>query len=74
MKQEYYKQCRLRSGNTERNGWIEESAARIGLSVCFKTDPDTWWDVVSVGTARITKETAKAREREYLRLSRKLKH
>ena len=65
---DYYKQCTLRSGNTETVAWIEERGAKVGYSVTLEDseDPARWWEVVLTGSNRIAKDEVYARERDYL--------
>ena len=73
MKQQYYKQCKLESGNTTRVAWIEEHGAKMGFQVALQGDPDKWWKVTSVGSTRITKEQARILERKNQVFKNKLK-
>lgn len=72
MKQQFYKQCEFKSGNTTVTAWVEDRNLEVGGQVSFKQDPEKWWDIVSVGTNKITKEQAKALERRNLAFQRKL--
>ena len=72
MKREYFRQCEFRSGSTTCVAWIEERGATRGSLVCFQDAPQTWWEVVSVGADRITREQAKRQERRYRAFQRSL--
>ena len=73
MKQEYYKQCEFKHENTRITAWIEERGAEVGKMVAFKSDPEKWWEVLSVGSTKITKEQAKNMERRNLAFQRSLR-
>ena len=64
---EFYKQCVLKSGNTQTVGWIEERGAKLGFSVTLEDHPGQWWKVMEVGTVRLAKDVVFDQERDYLR-------
>lgn len=73
MKQDHYRQCKFKSGNASVVAWVEEAGIEVGARVAFEQDSATWWDVVSVGTHRITKEAAKNLERRNVQFQTSLK-
>ena len=73
MKQEFYRQCTFEQDGTKTTAWIPEEGVEVGGQVAFKGQPDEWWDVVSVGTKRITKQHAKRMEHRYVQFQRSIK-
>jgi len=63
MKQEFYRQCKFKSGDSETVAWVDEKGVEVGGKVAFKAQPDKWWEVLSMGEHRITKQQAKNLER-----------
>lgn len=74
MRQRFYRQCVLESGPAQLVAWIEEASAKVGAEVALKDHggPDRWWEVVSVGSTRLSEEVAERRQRESLKLQKKL--
>lgn len=72
-KQEFYRQCTFKSGDSQTTAWIPEKDVEVGGQVAFKEDPDKWWEVVSVGTNKITKEQAKGLERRNVQFQGSIK-
>ncbi len=56
MKQDHYRQCTFKSGTTSVVAWGSEKGVKVGAEVAFESEPDRWWEVMSVGTSRITKQ------------------
>jgi hypothetical protein len=73
MKQEFYRQCTFRSGDTETTSWVPEKGVEVGGQVAFEGKPDEWWEVVSVGTSKITKQQAKGLERRNVQFQGSIK-
>jgi len=73
MSQEFYRQCAFKSGNSTTTAWIDETGIEIGCKVSFKGQPDKWWEVISVGSHRITKQQAKALERRNVQFQASIK-
>lgn len=73
MKQELYVQCTFEAASTRTTAWIPEKGIEPGVKVAFKEQPDKWWEVVSVGTNKITKQQAKALERRNVQFQGSIK-
>lgn len=63
----FYRQCTLRSGNTETVAWIEEHGARVGNRVTLKDteDPEKIWTVRTASTQRLSQETVQENEHRH---------
>jgi hypothetical protein len=69
MSDTFFKQCKLRSGNTFTTAWIDERFARIGTSMVFKDveeDEKRRWEVEAVYGIRRNEVDVKDHERDYL--------
>jgi hypothetical protein len=73
MKQEFYRQCTFKSGDTSTTAWIPEKGVEVGGKVAFEGQPDKWWEVMSVGTHQITKQQAKGLERRNVQFQGSIK-
>ena len=63
----YYRQCKLRRGNSFTTTWIPEKYAKKGKYLKLKND-DVWvdgWLVTEVGENRKPEELVKERSQDY---------
>lgn len=50
----FYRQCLLKSGNTEMTTWIEERGAKDGYWVSLEDYPEQLWKVVKAYSHRMS--------------------
>lgn len=72
MKDEYYRQCRLKRENSETVGYIPERAAKVGNKVELLSLDSLFWTVTEVGT-KVDYNFVKENERNYRLFQESLK-
>jgi hypothetical protein len=62
----FYRQCTLKRGNTQTVAWIEERGAKLDHCVTLKDsdDPKAFWEVIEVGTTRLSNLEVQAQARQ----------
>jgi hypothetical protein len=74
MKKEvYYRQVKMKKGNTQRTSWIPEQFAVVGKMLKIDMDGE-WnegWIVEHVGSTRRDSATVRERSRDHLRHRKK---
>lgn len=57
-----YFQCKLRQGDSETVGWIEDRGAKVGARVELKTADGGFWDVLEVYPGGLDEATLRQKQ------------